>query len=582
MIPTPSARALKQFDSTLRKRGDSLYHDILMQSASQCDSVLENGGLLSGFVTEKDYVGLYRTADSLVGQSYPTAAKHFAANQFASIVRKYPWPKEQIPFDPERLAREKFHEAELRCLEANSRLRALRRSWNADAELFSRCRAFVRYVLSDAPDLDSIMQRCDFTGGANIGVHGNATNLARKLSRSKWTCTPTALPYLTYALRRNYHYSEKFAAKNGNFRSVFASLSEVTAHCELVQTNKIAFVPKTAKISRSIAVEPLGNGFLQKGIDLFMRDRLRRIGIDLSDQSPNQAFAREGSLLDSPEGYATLDLSAASDSISIEVCREFLPPDWFDLLNSIRCPAYLLDGKVHRYEKFVSMGNGFCFPLETLLFTAVCHACNCGKPGRDFRVYGDDIVVRKKYFSDVVALLTTLGFSVNKDKTFVDGPFRESCGADWYMGEDVRPFTLDFRLDSLQNIFKFANLSRRNARTTAFFGDMLPRIIESIPYRFRFIRPFAGAADTGIDPLDVEFTFPPWGYSRSYQCWRWFEIATRSVSDRINPEPWVVMAAALRSSEDRQFTLRRMTKTRVRVVTRSGPTGSTLGNDVLP
>jgi hypothetical protein len=34
-----------------------------------------------------------------------------------------------------------------------------------------------------------------------------------------------------------------------------------------------------------------------------------------------------------------------------------------------------------------------------------------------------------------------LGLKLNLDKTFVHYPFRESCGADYYRGVDVRPFT---------------------------------------------------------------------------------------------------------------------------------------------
>ena len=116
-------------------------------------------------------------------------------------------------------------------------------------------------------------------------------------------------------------------------------------------------------------MEPLLNGFVQKGTDLEMRRLLRKVGIDLSDQSHNQRLAKRGS-----EGgfnpYCTIDLSAASDSLSYEVVKSFLPAEWFEYLCDIRAPRFLLAGADHteRYEKFCSMGNGFCFPLQTLLF----------------------------------------------------------------------------------------------------------------------------------------------------------------------------------------------------------------------
>lgn len=227
----------------------------------------------------------------------------------------------------------------------------------------------------------------------------------------------------------------------------------------LVEHNKITFVPKTAKTHRSIAVEPLVNGYVQKGIDQVMRKRLRRIGIDLSDQSGNSEYARLGSLDNSDQSFVTIDLSMASDSLATEVVRQLVPAAWFELLNALRSKSFLLDDVEYKFEKFCSMGNGFCFPLQTLIFTAACKAVGAGVPGLDFKVYGDDIIVRRCHAEPVIRLLGELGFKTNTDKTFITGPFRESCGRDWFSGEDVRPFILDFRLDSVEALIKFHNLS---------------------------------------------------------------------------------------------------------------------------
>jgi len=99
------------------------------------------------------------------------------------------------------------------------------------------------------------------------------------------------------------------------------------------------------------------------------------------------------------------------------------------------------------------MGNGYTFELETLVFCAIVHGVTKLIPGRDFFVYGDDIVIPKKSFRDVVAALEVFGFTPNKKKTFASGPFRESCGGDYFMGYNVRPFqvkTLDTSLDALR------------------------------------------------------------------------------------------------------------------------------------
>jgi len=74
------------------------------------------------------------------------------------------------------------------------------------------------------------------------------------------------------------------------------------------------------------------------------------------------------------------------------------------------------------------MGNGFTFPLETLIFWALTRAV-CGSTAT-VSAYGDDIICPSDRAEDVIAVLTEVGFSVNLEKSFWNGPFRESCGSD--------------------------------------------------------------------------------------------------------------------------------------------------------
>lgn len=159
--------------------------------------------------------------------------------------------------------------------------------------------------------------------------------------------------------------------------------------------------------------------------------RLRSFGIDLTNQALNQELARKGSIDGS---LATLDLSNASDTIATELVRRLLPPDWFQLLMDIRSPHYLEKGEWHENHSFSSQGNAFTFPLETLIFWAL------GKVTCDFiHVYGDDIICDTASYHDLVELLEVCGFTCNLEKSFASGPFRESCGADYINGVDVRP-----------------------------------------------------------------------------------------------------------------------------------------------
>lgn len=601
-MKTPRLVELKRLNQSLRTRRRTNYRRVLSVAITQWIRLGGDPALL-GYLRSKRYDLLYRSVDALVSQSYDTAAKHFAAHQLAALVRKFPWDPAEVQLDPEAEAKRSFFAAEHRCKWMNKWARAAyRRNYDNTDLVIRECRRFIRSVIGNRPDLPSIYSQCDVTGGAAIGVHGNATNLGRKLLAESWSVSPTALPYFASALNHHYHYQQKVLlsrqprdnGEDGSEEVPMAMTDETFGHidlaegrchythylseqqvresCSVIGYNKVAFVPKTAKTFRSIAVEPLGNGFVQKGIDLFLRNRLKRVGLDLSDQSLNVEMARQGSIDHSEEGFCTIDLSSASDSISIGIVELLLPRPWFNFLNRVRSPSYELDGVVRRYEKFCSMGNGFCFPLETLIFASVCHAVGCGRSGKDFRVYGDDIIVRRKAFDDVVFHLKRFGFKVNRRKTFSSGPFRESCGGNWYLGEDVTPFTLDFELDNLSSLFKAINLSRRNRRTTVFLEEVTRFLVKQIPDQWLFLRPYKGPPDSAIDFLDLQLK-PNWHRNKHLQCPSWYELQVRPAKDVLSDSApsWVVMAAALRGHPSNQlFTLRRRTVTRVRLVARSG------------
>lgn len=225
----------------------------------------------------KAWPDFYRCIDSLSEQSYPDAALHFAANQLGALVRKYPWKPEVVNLDPEGKAIETFIAAEHRCKRMNQWFVTRRRYLRHSAFLL-RMSNWIKYVVNDAPNLVRIYGRCDHSNGASLGVHGEATNLMRKLQAERTTVTPVALPYYAAAMTYNVHYAERYARLwyATSFLIPIVTQQDIRERCTLVGANKIAFVPKTAKTFRSIAVEPLGNGFIQKGADY--RDSRSEIG----------------------------------------------------------------------------------------------------------------------------------------------------------------------------------------------------------------------------------------------------------------------------------------------------------------
>lgn len=536
------------------------------------------------------YQELYEAADVAVSQSYDTAQSHFEAHQIAALIRKYPWSLDQVKLDPEQTALDSFIRSESRCKEINSLLRqgcGLPRQ----NTMLNRMASWIRYVLGDEPDIVRICELMQFTSGASIGATGTSTHLAKKLGAYEWTCGPGCYVYAYWGIQNDPHLRLLLSEVNGGVAclDVDAQKLEYRSRALLVNNNKIAFVPKTAKTHRVIAVEPMLSSFVQKGIDLHMREKLRRVGLDLTDQSRNQRMARNGSLAGNL-GFATIDLSAASDSVSIELCKALLPPAWFELLNTTRSTNYKLPNneEVFRYEKFCNMGNGFCFPLETLIFAAAAVASGNSEVASEstWSIYGDDIIVPNDTAATLIDLLDSCGFSTNNNKTFIVGPFRESCGSDWYNGSDVRPFTLDFELDSLSSLHKCLNLSRRNERTKLFFQESRSVLTDAIGRDHQLFRPFTGTVDSGIDSTGDEHLYcDNVRFDSKTRNFKWRELVSKAVEDS-NPHPvryrsesidmYAILLGASPSSRRRgcpvQYTLRRETHERLTVVSHPGAT----------
>ena len=194
-----------------------------------------------------------------------------------------------------------------------------------------------------------------------------------------------------------------------------------------------------------------------------MRSKLKKVGIDLIDgQEVHRRVARESSV----NGlYATIDLSSASDCVSSSLVKLLLPHGWFSVLDDLRSHFTQVNGSWHRLEKFSSMGNGFTFELETVIFLGIALTlCPNALPGNGVWVYGDDIIVPTSSARDVVSALNFFGFTANERKTFLEGEFRESCGGDFFRGEPVRAHYLEELPDEPQKFISLANGIRRAAR----------------------------------------------------------------------------------------------------------------------
>jgi hypothetical protein len=176
--------------------------------------------------------------------------------------------------------------------------------------------------------------------------------------------------------------------------------------------------------------------------------------------------------------------------------RAVLPEDFYNLLGTLRSRYTMIPGLGHfELDMISTMGNGFTFPLQTMLFSAVVLAAfklnqevirplfPRGREWGNFGVFGDDIVVPRVIVDDVFRLLDILGFTINKDKTFVKGPFRESCGADYFRGRDIRGVYLK-RLDTPQDLYVAINQLNLFSTKT---GIALPKTVRVLLERVKFV-----------------------------------------------------------------------------------------------
>lgn len=365
----------------------------------------------------------------------------------------------ELGIDRRGVAIRKFLDSEVLCAETNFifKKRAAGEflfSPAVEARLF-RAQRKVAFILGDVPCLSDLKFR--------FGPGATTTLIKRKASaRAK--------------LGETFACSEDFAEGVKTFLEEFPSWipfgdSEATQVSVEIHDGRLDFVRKNAKTDRTIVVEPMLNSMFQLGVGDYMATRLRRVGIDIRDQSRNQGLACEGSLTGA---LATLDLSSASDTIATELVYELLPVDWALFLSQGRSSHLVYEDFRFSIEKFSSMGNGFTFPLETLIFYAL--ACACVNEDDEYKVsvYGDDIIVPTYAYAELCDLLNAVGFIPNKDKSFSTGPFRESCGADYHSGINIRPCYVKGPLTG-QDVFRLHNFFVRNgeASLASYFADLL-------------------------------------------------------------------------------------------------------------
>lgn len=518
----------------LRKVASALYCHLNTPKALACEILLRHKeyGQLVAMTTKPEYY-----MDNYFG-----AEKYRRDAQASDFLRKSPLvPLKGI--DLKQQAIETFHECEKQCSATNSLLRDMYLSPGVGEEpyqerlrlILGRAEKIASRVLGKLPD--------DINGafgpGTSFEMKGQTyTTVADKL----WTkphATDSALALFEHDFWRTSW---------GRTR-----LGLGLPLPEKIRGNRFTTVPKDALKLRGICVEPLGNLWMQLGFGRYLKRRLASIGIKVDKTAspscplerlrtkPNpdgqvlhRRLAREGS---ETGKWATIDLSNASDTVALWLVRWVLPKDWFDMLSALRSPyTFVSDlrkkgGTWVRLEKFSSMGNGQTFELETLVFGALL-AAGCDLVlGQDLFVYGDDIILPNEKAVEAMAILRAVGLTPNGKKSFHTGPFRESCGGDYFLGVDVRPVC---STGSLTSPIEWVALHNNIKKKWPAAKLATLRCVDAIPSRFRLFGPSSlGDSVLHDERHDTSGIFPDkWRVWREDGAW-W--VATIKVQPRRIP-----------------------------------------------
>lgn len=302
--------------------------------------------------------------------------------------------------------------------------------------VFQRARAIARSILGEFTPEDAVV-RCKFGKKSSIGCSLNLAYIDEKLSSaSAFTGSSQCSKWFFRDVLPDDEILKELVSKIG--------IKPNDSRLEHDSLNLIN-VPKTWKVLRTITPLTLLSLFYSNGVGSIVTERLQTAGLDIRRLQNRHRHLVKG--FSKSKTHATADLSAASDSLTKELLNRVLPRKWYSVIKPVMTHqvCFKQEGVSHAAytSSVLPMGNGLTFPVETLIFYCLIRALGdlTGVKGI-YSVYGDDLIYPSKLHPYVVRFFPYAGLVLNLDKTFVKYPFRESCGADFYRGADVRPFYL--------------------------------------------------------------------------------------------------------------------------------------------
>ena len=208
---------------------------------------------------------------------------------------------------------------------------------------------------------------------------------------------------------------------------VFLDTFDARTIFEGVASGKITNVPKNYKTSRTITITNREVIDKQQVISIALRDyctlksRTSNHIIQFDDQSVQHKLLNEG--------YATIDLSSASDRIYKKLLMKVWPQFMDHFERYLPKTVVTDEGRIVPLTCVGTQGYPLTFTLMAIVCGLIVQTVKFNPyPSSN---YGDDIIVHESDFEEVIVALEALGLQINKGKTHrSSNGFLESCGMD--------------------------------------------------------------------------------------------------------------------------------------------------------
>jgi hypothetical protein len=321
------------------------------------------------------------------------------------------------------------------------------------------------------------------------------------VSTGEKTCEKTLFKRIFTGLEQFYPFTEYFCFNLNHVSDTCHSFDSLELSDK--PTAKVVLVPKDSRGPRLISCEPLEIQWIQQGLGPKLESYIKTSKIsggfvNFDDQTINGDLALSGSR----DGeWVTLDMKEASDRVSLDLVQSLFDytPKLLELLLATRSTHTCLpDGRIVKLNKFAPMGSRLCFPIESICFYSLIlsvlqmkYKCPLKKLRGLCYIFGDDIIVRRADYADVLQILPLFGLKFNQQKCCTQGLFRESCGVDAYKGVIVTPVRLKTvwshrrrTPESYSSYVAFRNAMYGlcNFRVTSYIERHLRSVYGEIPY----------------------------------------------------------------------------------------------------